>query len=451
MEHKRLATVNGAVFGVFGHRDAAVLVRAGLQSMNHRGRYTEIVEWASGRLRHAEPRATEIVPSDDGESGHVAIGRMASREGGLPTVHTRAGSLSLMTTGQLVNAPSLERELLEAGAVLRDGTDGEILLHLLARSGQGTLINRLVDALQLARGGYACLLAAENRLVAVRDPAGIRPLFIGQLEGAVLLATESRAITTVGGGELREVLPGEMVILDEDGMTSLFPLPRANVRPCGREIVSLARADSEAFGLNCFEARRDIGRRLALESPAMVDLVSPLGRRAGPAALGMSERLGVPLYPDLFDHRSPLGDEVPLRLRSGEARIPVAAPVVRDKRVLLLHHAIGPDVPWGAAVQALKRAGAAEVHARIASPPTLFPCIYGIPLVPAAAHAPVGSTAERMREELGADTFGWLEPGHLQLAVAGNPIEFCEGCYSGRYPLVHEDLEQPPQLPLFGE
>ncbi len=432
---------------------AAHLLQAGLRALLHRGDHPT---WLAFEERG------ELVASGEGMSsavggrggGGALIGAVAPRRVGHGSparpevVRSALGTLALVATGRLVNAPSIERALLDDGALLQAGSHAELLLHLVARSRQRTLVNRLVDALMQARGGYALVLVAGRTVVAVRDPLGLRPLSLARRGGALLLASESRALEQVDAQEIREMQPGEMLIHDEDGLTSLFPFARREARPCVREVLSLSRPDSDVAGRSCYEVRFAVGERLATRQPAAADVVVPLQHGAEPAAAGYGASLGLRVAPALVDEQPSSGAFDPGAQLA--ATVAPVAPLVRARRVVVVGSSVGPEVPWRPAIRALQRAGARVVHARLASPPTLHPCHYGVRLMPDSLAPAVVRTADEMRDQIGADTFEWLELGDLQEVVASPGENFCDGCYSGRHPLVHEDLEGPPQLPLFG-
>lgn len=443
---------DGGLVGVFGHAGATHLAFAGVLSLAHRGREATIVAGRGEKIHRALFRVDDsaTLPDELDTASRLAVGAVApsrcseGRSTEPVVAKTVLGPLGAASSGRLVNAPSLERDLLAGGAVLTHGSDAEILLHLVAQSRQRTLVNRLVDALLQARGGFAVILAAPGRLVAVRDPLGLRPLSLGRRGTAVLVASESRAIARMGGSDVREVKPGEMVILDSDGITSLYPLPRSEPRPCLRELVTLAAVDSVCCGMSGFEVRKAIGDRLATESPVGADLVTSLSRTTEPVAIGFSQRAGLAYAPTIVD----LGVRDGASLGQREVLVTATEPVVRGKRIVLIHDTVGPEVPWSGVVRALTRAGAREIHLRIAGPPTRFPCIYGVPLMPPSA----GGAGDRRQDELAAElevsSVGWLELNPLREAIQSPIDNACDGCFSGRYPLVHEDLEQP-QLPLF--
>ncbi len=443
---------DGGVVGVFGHAGATRLAFAGALALGHRGREAAIIAARGERVQRTLLVADEAagLPAELDTASRLAVASVAPRRrtGGRSTVpvvaQTVLGPLGVTTTGRLVNAPSLERDLLASGSVLTQGSDAELLLHLVAQSSQRTLVNRLVDALLQARGGFAVLVAAPGRLVAVRDPLGLRPLSLGRRGTAVLAATESRAIARMGGSEAREVEPGEMVILDSDGITSLFPFPRSQPRPCLRELVTLSAADSVCCGMSGFEVRKAVGARLAAESPVGADVVTSLSAANDPVALGFAERTGLGFVPDLVD----LGPRGGATLAQREVLVTATEPVVRGKRIVLVHDTVGPEVPWSGVVRALTRAGAREIHLRIGGPPTRFPCLYGVALLPPTTVGGGDRRPDELAAELEVASVGWLELNPLREAVQSPVDNACDGCYSGRYPLEHDDPDQP-QLTLF--
>ncbi len=445
---------DGGVIGVVGLRDAADAVVPGLRALSHRGDDAVVVSghqgWRGPRAAAADVRALSFPGRPDSAIGMVEPPHVGASMGATScaVARTAVGTVALLTTGRLVNGPSLERELLASGAVLSGHGDAELLLHLVAQSGQGTLINRLVDALLRARGAFGLVLLTEDRLVAVRDPLGLRPLLLGRIGRAVVVASESRAIAGMGGTGYREVAPGEMVILDDEGLTSLQPIPGVEPRPCLRELVSIARHDSEVDGLGCHEVRRAFGGALATTIPAGADLVTGLGPAGNVAALGLADELGIAFGVDLVTETGP--ERLPRPGAEGTVvpGVTVAASAVQGRSVVLVHDSIGPEAPWGTAIRGLRQAGVRRVHARLAAPPTRYPCIYGVPLMPSRALAPAAKTEDEVRDEIGADSFAWLELDALREVAAAAAERACDGCYSGSFPLVHEDLAEP-QLPLF--
>ena len=429
---------DGGLFGAFGAHGAPSVVSDGLAAIRHRGRRTDRLALDDrGPLRVADER---------GGDSHLeaAIGKVSWAGGSGALARTAVGAVGIFCTGSPVNGPSLEREVLAEGGVLRNPTLEELLLHLIAQSPQRTLINRLVDALARVRGGFAVLMLADDRLVALRDPLGLRHLFLGRRGRTVLLATESRAILAAGGSELREVEPGEMVILDRDGPTSLRPFPRHEPRPCIRELITVARTDSTVDDRMCHDVRRAVGARIAAGTPTEVDLVTALGPASAPAAAGFAEAASVPFFTDVVVEPGAAGTaDGPSRR---QPRMSVVGTLVAGKRVMLIHDAMGPEVPWGSVVEAVRNAGASEIHVRLTAPPVLFPCPYGVSLLPSGARTPVEKTPPQVQLELGADSVDWVVLDDLGEVIGGD--RFCAGCYDGDYPVVHEDLDQP-QLSLF--
>ncbi len=446
---------DGGVVGVFGHAGAIQLALSGAVALRHRGQRGAMIAGRGEQLHRSLFHLDRDggIPGDLDRASRLALAAVAPerRTEGRSTepvvAQTVLGPLGVVTSGRLVNAPSLERDLLATGAVLTLGSDAELVLHLIAQSSQRTLVNRLVDALLQTRGGFAVLLAAPGRLVAARDPLGLRPLSMGRRGASVLLASESRAIARMGGSEVREVQPGEMVILDREGMTSLYPFPRHDPRPCLRELVTLIGRDSVSSGMSGFEVRKAIGDRLAVEYPANAEFVTSLGQRSESAAIGYAQRSGLPYFPRVVD----LGLDDGGRGRAGErgeGLVTATEPVIRGQRIVLIHDSVGPEVPWAAVARALQRAGVREVHLRVTGPPTRFPCIYGVALMPPSGGGGEDRSPEELAPELDVTSAGWLELGQLREAVQSPDENACDGCYSGHYPLVHDDLEQP-QLPLF--
>ncbi|MEQ1568188.1 MAG: hypothetical protein ABMA64_21285 [Myxococcota bacterium] len=457
-----------ALFAVAGHRDAAALTALGLHAQQHRGTAGAGIASADGALvrldvqdgpAHASfgaerleglPGALAIGqvfgrsplegPSDDGELYRIAWGRF------------RGGPMAAAVSGQVVNGSRLRRELADGGSLFRTASDAELLLHLIATSNQRTVVNRVVDAIWRIRGAYALVVLTEDHLIAVRDPAGFRPLVLGRLGDAQLFATEDAAIRFVGGEVRREVRPGELLVADARGMVSVSPLPTAQPRACAQELATLARSDATVFGRSTHAVRSALGERLGQVHPCPeADLVcGALG--GGVAARAYARVAGLP-YEDAVVTEAPVARPLPeppsgVPGLTARARWRVVPAVVADRTVVVVTPVVSTGREVRQVVRLLIEAGARDVHLRVASAPVLGACPYGV-----ASPLPeelVSRSAADPAELLGVRSVAWLPREAAHELVNPHVPELdglCEACLGAPPPLVADPADD--QLPLF--
>ncbi|MEN0065891.1 MAG: hypothetical protein AAGA48_27370 [Myxococcota bacterium] len=466
-------TDTGGLFAVAGHREAVHLTYLGLHAQQHRG--TDGVGLAASdgsllRLRHAEGFVAQAL---DGASlqllpGQVAMGVVygsdtaalpaptleipgSSRGDQLVFGRLSTGQVACAISGHFTNGARLRRELTANGALFQTPSDAELLLHLLAQSTQRTFVNRLVDALWKVQGAYSLIVMTEEHLVAVRDPSGFRPLSLGRLGDAMVVATEDSAIRFVGGEVRRDIRAGEMVVFDGRMQQGVRPFSPAELHPCVHEYVSLARPDAQVFGRAVHPIQVALGERLANEAPCVqADVIIPVpGAEAH--GHGFAKAMERPLLDGIL--RDPFTvlhlEEPPAGLphfgtRAHFRPIPAA---VQGQIVCLVAPSLTTGHVLRKAIALLQEAGAKEVHLRIASPQIRAACPYGV----------ASPAAEQLATEhegdpaawLGAATVAWLSLIALQQVAAGTtPGDGrCDACFSGKVPLVYEETDD--QLPLF--
>ncbi len=456
------------IFGIAGHRAAAHLTYLGLHALQHRGGDSAGIVATDGDLLrswHGVGRVQEAFggPHLQALVGAAAIGQVVRGERpGEPLVaRYRDGQLALALAGRFTNGGELRGELKERGALFASSSDAEVLLHLLAASRQRTLVNRLVDALMQVEGAFSLLLATEDRLIAVRDPHGFRPLVRGAHEGAEVFASDDAPLRFLGAEITGEVEPGEILVVDKammgGGATSLRPFPERARAACVQEIVQLAGGDAQVFGQAVYPLRVALGERLGREQPCprgQVVVGLPAGGTA--AALGYGRAAEIPVKEGLLE--APTGGrqyvEPPREIPDFGARLrwrPVPA-VVAGQSVVLVVAAIATGEGVRRAVRLLRRAGATEVHIRSVSPLPGGACPYGVatPTEDELLHNRHGGDAEIGRA-LGADSIAFLTLEGLHAIVgrrADGERQWCDGCLSGRYP-VRPPEDERVQLPLF--
>ncbi|GBE15903.1 amidophosphoribosyltransferase precursor [bacterium BMS3Abin14] len=457
------------VFGVWGHTESANLTYLGLYALQHRGQECAGIAATDGVkiFRHGEmglvndiftPSVLEKLP------GKVAIGhnRYSTSGESLPeniqpiAVTYSRGGLAVAHNGNLVNAPYLKRELEENGAIFQSSSDTEVLIHLVARSKAPQVMDRVIEALYQVRGAYSLLFMTEKRIVAVRDPRGFRPLCIGRLGDAYVFSSESCALDLIEAEFVRDVEPGEVVTVDDSGMHSFFPFPKMKTSPCIFEYVYFARPDSTLDGKNVYMVRKNLGRLLAKEAPVQADVVIPVPDSGVPAAVGFSEGTGIPIEMGLIRNhyigRTFIEPTQSIRHFGVKLKLNTCREAVMGKKVVLIDDSIVRGTTSRKIVKMVRDAGAAEVHIRISSPPTISPCYYGIDTPTHNELIASSHTVEEIRKYITADSLGYLSmKGMVESVGWDGPMDkaaFCRACFSGEYP-VSFPRENTSQMSLW--
>ena len=460
------------IFAITGEPDASRLVGVGLHALQHRGQEgAGIVARQDGVL--TQVRGQGLVHEVFTEAaiarlpGSTAIGHCRYATHGGSTlenvqpflVRDRGGQVSIAHNGNLTNAAVLKADLEARGSIFQSSSDTEVILHLLAQSEQKTFVNRLVDALARVEGAWCLLLMTADKLIAVRDPWGFRPLVLGRRRGAWIVASETAAIELVGGEVIREVEPGEMLILDGEAVESIKPFVRKPRRACIFEYVYFARPDTKLFGREVYPTRVRAGEILARDFPARADVVIPVPDSGVPAALGFARGSGLPFEMGLlrshYSGRSFLEPTQAGRDFAVRRKLAPVSSVVARKRVVVVDDSIVRGTTAQKLVRMLRSAGAAEVHLRVASPPMTGPCHYGIDTPDADELVAHRYEVARIRAFLDVDSLAYLSMAGLREAVVGVGAEeegarFCDACFTGQYPVEPTEPVRSPQMPLFG-
>jgi len=465
------------VFGVYGHPDAAALTALGLHALQHRGQEAAgIVSFNEGRF-HSERRlglvgdhftSEKTIERLKGQSalGHVrysTTGETILRNVQPLFAELAAGGIAVAHNGNLTNGLTLRRELIAQGAICQSTSDTEVILHLVARSQRPKLIERFIEALRQLEGAYALVCLTNKKLIGVRDPLGIRPLIIGKLKDSYILCSETCALDIIGATFVREVENGEVVVISEEGIESHWPFPRQPARPCIFEYIYFSRPDSVLGGRSVYNVRKQMGRQLAIESPADVDVVVPIPDSGVPAALGYAQQLGVPFELGIIRNhyvgRTFIEPTQQIRSFGVKLKHNANRAVVKGKRILLVDDSIVRGTTSVKIVQMMYEAGAREVHMRIASPPIKHPDFYGIDTPEQKALLAATHTIDEMREFIGVTSLAFLSVEGVYKSVGfesrNNTLpQFTDHCFTGEYPtrltdLIGESAKQ--QLSLLAE
>ena len=449
-----------AVFGIFGTDEASINTALGLHALQHRGQEAAGIVSFDGKTFFAHRGLGHVGENFGAGSshianlvGHVAIGHNRYSTSGNSNAlleiqpfssELAFGGFALAHNGNLTNAARLRSSLVETGSLFQSSSDTEIIVHLVARSHQDTVTDRLIDALKQIEGAYSLVCVAKDMLIGVRDPLGVRPLVLGKQGDAYVLASESCALDIVGAEIVRDLDPGEIVVITKAGIKSIKPFPAKQSRFCVFEYIYFARPDSVLEGRGVYHARKAIGAELANESRADADLVVPVPDSGVPAALGYAEAAKIPFELGIIRNhyigrtfiqptQQGRNDSVKMKHNANPA-------TVRGKRVVLVDDSIVRGTTSRKIVAMMRAAGAAEVHMRIASPPTTNPCFYGVDTPDKDQLIAAKLDIDAIAKEIGADSLAFISIDGLYRAMgeAGrNPDgpQFCDACFTGDYPI----------------
>src|SRR6476661_832088 len=444
------------VFGIFGHPNAAELTYYGLYALQHRGQESAGIVASDGKQFRVH-RGMGLVPQVfNGDVLHRMVGSMAvghTRYSTTGSSHLRnaqpltgdcqLGQIAIAHNGNLTNAAQLRDELESGGAMFQTTVDSEIILHLLAQPTIGQSENNLVQTMRRLEGAYSLVIMSEHELVGVRDPHGFRPLSIGKVGDAWVLSSETCALDLIHAKFVRDVEPGEVVIINKDGLTSLQAFPGHDRRAfCIFEYVYFARPDSTIANRNVYKVRVEMGRQLAREFPIKADLVLPVPDSGNCAALGYSLESGIP-YEMAFirNHyvgRSFLQPTQLIRDFNVRVKLNLIHDLVRGKRVIIVDDSIVRGTTSQTRFNSLKEAGAKEVHVLVSCPPHMHPCVYGIDFPDRKKLMAANHSLEEIRKYLNADSVHYLSQDGLVKATGLPASSFCMACYDGNYPVKYD-------------
>ena len=466
------------VFGVIGARDAAPIVALGLHALQHRGQEAVGITSFDGEEFYSRRGIGHVAQNFSSGAalselpGAMAAGHVRySTTGGSGLRNVQplfadlaSGGFAIAHNGNISNAMNLRRELVGKGSIFQSTSDTEVIIHLVATSRFPTLLDRFVDALRMVEGAYSLICMTAEGMIACRDPLGIRPLVMGCIGDAHVFASETVALDVVGADFIREIEPGELVQIDAAGeLTSHRPFSPQRSRPCIFEHVYFSRPDSILGGRSVYSVRKAIGAQLALESPAEVDLVIPVPDSGVPAAIGYSQQSGLPF--ELGIIRSHYVGRTFIQPSDGARNADVKRKhnanraLVEGKRIVLIDDSIVRGTTSLKIVQMMRDAGAAEVHMRVASPPTEHSCFYGVDTPERSKLLAARMDVAAMSEFIQADSLAFVSIDGLYRAVGeaervGGAPQYCDACFTGAYPTRLTDLAErvaPAQLSLLAE
>ena len=455
------------IFGVFNHQEASNLTYLGLYALQHRGQEACGIVSSDGHDLYAH-KGMGLVADVFGNQeifkklpGRSAIGHVRYSTTGSSVlknvqpimVNYSRGSIAVAHNGNLVNAQRIKDELEAWGSIFQTTMDTEIIIHLLATSKANSLLDRLTDALSQVTGAYSLLFLTESRMIAARDPQGFRPLCLGRLGSAYVVASESCALDLIEATFIREIEPGEIVEITSSGMTSYFPLKKTIPAPCIFEFVYFARPDSFIFGKNVYTVRKELGRQLAREHRLEADIVIPVPDSGVPAAMGYAEESGINFELGLIRNhyvgRTFIEPQQSIRHFGVKIKLNPVREILSGKRVVVIDDSIVRGTTSRKIVKMVRNAGASEVHMMISSPPTSYPCYYGIDTPNRKELISASHTIEEIRRYITADSLGYLSEEGLLKAVGTSNTGYCKACFSGGYPIGFPNVRPDDQMDLF--
>ncbi len=457
------------VVGVFGHPEAANLAYLGLYALQHRGQESAGIVSSDEKKVHVE-LGTGLVADVFSEErllqlpGKIAIGHNRYSTTGESLlknaqpclIEYRGGPLALAHNGNLVNADSIRHDLESSGSIFQSTNDSEVILHLIAKNQNSSFIDSVSQALTQVKGAYSLLLLTKDGIVAARDPSGFRPLCLGKLDGAYILASETCVMDLVNAEYIREIEPGEILQIDSSGLKSFSPLSAHPQKTCVFEHIYFARPDSRVFGEEVYGTRKAMGKALAEEWPAEADIVIPVPDSGNISALGYSEQLNIPFEMGLIRNhyvgRTFIEPQSQIRDFGVRVKLNAVKNIVKGKRVVVIDDSIVRGTTSRKIVKMVRDSGATEVHVRISSPPSLFPCFYGIDTPTKQELIASSKTVEETRDYIMADSLQYISLDKMMSVFKHNRDKYCKACFDGDYPIPKEAAEiKTNQLDLFGK
>ncbi|WP_095407269.1 amidophosphoribosyltransferase [Mongoliimonas terrestris] len=465
------------VFGVYGAANAAALTALGLHALQHRGQEAAGICSFDGRQFYTErhiglvgdnftkPSVIARLPGDRaiGHTRYSTTGGSGIRNVQPLFAQYTGGGFAIAHNGNLTNAMTLQKELQRRGSIFQSTSDTETILHLVATSPKVRLVDRLVDAMSRVEGAYSLVAISNKKMIGCRDPLGIRPLILGDLEGALVLASETCALDIIGARFVREIEPGEMVIITDEGIESIKPFGRTASRFCIFEYVYFARPDSVFSGTSVYEVRKRIGAELARESGVDADIVIPVPDSGTPSAIGFARAADLPfdlgIIRNHYVGRTFIEPTDSIRHMGVKLKHNANRTVIQGKRIVLVDDSIVRGTTSVKIVQMMRDAGATEVHMRIASPPTRDSCFYGVDTPEKGKLLASRMSIQEMTAYIGVDSLAFLSIDGLYRAVGqakrDNVIpQYCDACFTGEYPTALTDQSSDPsvrQLTLLAE
>lgn len=452
------------VFGIFGHDNAAELAYYALYALQHRGQESAGIVTVDGFKMYSHKGMGLVSDVFNNEvlkdlHGQAAIGHVRySTAGDSSIVNAQPltfgflrGNMALAHNGNLINAQQLHSMLERQGSIFQTTSDSESLAHLIARAGHATIEENIKESISLVKGGFAYVILTDDKLIALRDPHGLRPLVIGKIGGSYVVSSESCAFYSIGAETVRDVEPGEMIIIDQNGLRSEFFARHTKKALCTFEYIYFSRPDSDLDGYNVHSVRKQFGKQLAREHFVEGDVVIGVPDSSISAAIGYAEEARLPyeigLIKNRYVGRTFIQPSQEMRAQGVKLKLSAVPSIVSGKRVIMVDDSIVRGTTSGRIVAMLREAGATEVHVRISSPPVMYSCFYGIDTSSRDELIAAKKSIDQIREAIGADSLGYLSEEGMMDAFSSADLtgeDFCNACFNGKYPTeIYEPLGKP--------
>jgi amidophosphoribosyltransferase len=441
------------VFGIFGHHESANMTYLGLYALQHRGQESAGIAVSDGTQVRVSKSMGYVSDVFNGQTlaqlpGHAAIGhvrystagesRLANAQPFL--IDCAHGQFSICHNGNLTNADALRNELVSQGSIFQSGSDTEAVLHLYARSKARNVEDAVVESVTQLQGAFSFLMLTADRMIAVRDPHGFRPLALGRLGESYVVCSETCAMDLIGATYIRDVEPGELLIISAGGVRSLKPFGAAQLAHCVFEHVYFSRPDSYVFGKSVNEVRTNLGRVLAREQRVDADVVVPIPDSGVCAAMGYADESNIPLRMGLIRNhyvgRTFIQPQSAIRHFGVKVKLNPVRSILEGRRVILVDDSLVRGTTSRKIVRMVRAAGAREVHVRISCPPTISPCFYGVDTPRRSELMAATHTLDEIRSYLDCDSVAYLSLDGLMKAVGDGSGNYCSSCYTGQYPVA---------------
>jgi amidophosphoribosyltransferase len=440
------------IFGIFNHSEAANLTYLGLYALQHRGQESTGIVSSDGKQLYnyrqmglvSEVFTSDVLKKLPGKSsiGHVRYSTAGSSEirNAQPFVAEYSkGAMAIAHNGNLTNTNLIRGELETYGSIFQSEMDTEVIVHLIARSKEKTFVGRIIHALKQVEGAYSLLFLSEKEMVAVRDPFGFRPLVLGQIKGTPVIASETCALDLINAKFVREIEPGEVLRISEDGLQSFKPFPPQKSHQCIFEFIYFARPDSYIFNRNVYEVRKALGAQLAKESPADVDMVVPIPDSGFPATLGFAAESKIPLELGMIRNhyvgRTFIEPEQRIRHFGVKIKLNPVRELLKGKKIVSVDDSIVRATTNKKINRMFRNAGAREIHVRISSPPITHPCFFGIDTPQKSELIASSHKVKEIQKYINASSLHYLSLEGLRKCVKGRADHFCYACFTGDYPI----------------
>ena len=456
------------IFGIYNHKDAANLTYLGLHSLQHRGQESAGIASSDGdtvKFHRDMGLVSDVFTADvlsklEGKSaiGHVRYSTAGSSNLGNAqplVVEYSRGHLAIAHNGNLTNARIIQGELQNYGSIFQSTSDTEVIIHLIALAHESTTVERFISALRRVEGSYSLVLLTDKELIAARDPLGFRPLSLGMLKGSYVVSSETCAFDLIGAKFIREIEPGEVLLINNGGISSLMPFKKKKPRNCIFEYIYFARPDSFMFGRTIYNVRKALGRQLAKESNIEADMVIPIPDSGISAAIGYSQEANIPFELGLIRNhyvgRTFIEPKDSIRHFGVKLKLNALRDIVKGKRIVVVDDSIVRATTGRKIIKMLRQAGAKEVHFRVSSPPTTHPCFYGIDTPSRSQLIASSHTVEEINKYMGSNTLQYLTVGSMKKAIGEGEYAYCDACFSGIYPSKFPQGMELEQMELFAK